>query len=391
VTLTYALTLTASGDGVLGNTVWSPRDPDVPDPPAPTCENAVDGIDPITHEPCAVVSVDRPIAQLVSKTADDDDATRQGDTVTYTIVVRNVGAADFTAGNPVRVRDDLSGVLDDAVPFVLATASDGGAGGRFSYARPQLVWSGPLAMGASVTLTYTVTLAQGGDSLVHNVTWIPVDPGSSAVPDCPLPMRGARAVSPNCAAYEFPLPATAVDKEVEAPKPVLVGSLVDYTITVTNVGKAPYTAPRLAEMSDSLADVLTHAVMVGSPAASSGTLTYAAPRLSWTGALAVGGTATITYRLKITSGGTGSIPNVAWVPNTPGAPPPACQGPFGPNHTDPVTHEVCSTAGVDFGARPVRPGKLPFTGVQGVILLAVLSVTLFAVGTLLRRRRARRA
>jgi uncharacterized repeat protein (TIGR01451 family) len=400
VRLEYALVLTSSGDGDLGNIAWSPGDPEDPDPPAPTCENVVDGIDPVTHEPCAVVAEKRPIAQVVSKTADDDEATRNGDTVTYSIVVRNVGAAPFTVGNPVHVRDDLSGVLDDAKPFRLATASDGGAGGTFSYAYPQLSWKGPLAIGASVTLTYSVDLAQGGDSLVKNVTWVPLKP-DEPVPECPIPMSGARAagaggaVSPNCKGHEFPLPATSVAKSVAAPDPVVVGSLLAYTITVTNTGKAPYTEVRLAEVADTLAAVLDDAVLVGSPKATSGTVEYKAPQIAWSGALAVGASTRITYSARIQDGGDGLIPNVAWVPAVPGdpidAPPPACVPPFGPGHTDTATGEVCvrSATRVEAAvARAVPSGRLPFTGAdESLIWIALVAALAVGLGLALRTRR----
>ena len=62
-------------------------------------------------------------------------ATRQGDTVTYTVTAQNMGAGDYTAGQPARVVDDLTGVLDDGVYNGDATAD---VGCDPTYAEPRL-------------------------------------------------------------------------------------------------------------------------------------------------------------------------------------------------------------------------------------------------------------
>ena len=79
--------------------------------------------------------------------------------------------------------DDLTGVLDDATYNDDATAD---VGDDPTYDEPRVTWSGALASGETVTITYTVTLkVSGGDGAVHNVAWAP-RPGRPAGSDAGL-------------------------------------------------------------------------------------------------------------------------------------------------------------------------------------------------------------
>ncbi len=80
------------------------------------------------------------------------------------------------------------------------------------------------------------------------------------------------------------------------------GTTVQYTITVTNSGQAAYTG---ASISDSLAGVLDDAVYNGDAAATVGSVSYASPNLTWTGNLAAGATATITFSATVSNPDTG--------------------------------------------------------------------------------------
>ena len=79
---------------------------------------------------------------------------------TYTITVTNTGNVAYSAAAPVTVTDDLTKVLDDAVfNPTSATALNGTtSAGTLTYAKPTLTWTGPLAVGAVVTISYTVTV-----------------------------------------------------------------------------------------------------------------------------------------------------------------------------------------------------------------------------------------
>ena len=76
-----------------------------------------------------------------------------------------------------------------------------------------------------------------------------------------------------------------------------------YTITVTNTGQTPYTG---ASVTDSLAGVLDDAAYNGDGAATTGSVAFASPALTWTGDLAPGATATITYTVKVDNPDTGN-------------------------------------------------------------------------------------
>ena len=63
--------------------------------------------DPPTCEP---ETTEHPVRRLrVTKTSDATAATRQGDTVTYTVTAENLGTGDYTAAEPAVVVDDLAG------------------------------------------------------------------------------------------------------------------------------------------------------------------------------------------------------------------------------------------------------------------------------------------
>ena len=76
-----------------------------------------------------------------------------------------------------------------------------------------------------------------------------------------------------------------------------------YTITVTNSGQAAYTG---ATFTDPLTGVLDDAAYNGDAAATAGSVSYTSPNLTWTGNLAVGATATITFSVTVNNPDTGN-------------------------------------------------------------------------------------
>ena len=81
------------------------------------------------------------------------------------------------------------------------------------------------------------------------------------------------------------------------------GSTVTYTITATNSGQTTYTG---AAFSDSLAGLLGDADYNNNASATTGSTSYSAPNLTWTGNLAIGATATITYSVTVNNPDLGS-------------------------------------------------------------------------------------
>lgn len=145
---------------------------------------------------------------------------------------------------------------------------------------------------------------------------------------------------------------------------VAAGSVITYTLTVTQQGLAAVPG---ALLDDDLTEVLDDAAYNGDLAASSGTATFdkATGKLSWSGDLAPGDVATITYSVTVEAGGDGDLVNT-------------------------VTSPGCSTAcSTEHNRVPPPPSGLATTGggiAIGGIVAAVLVIAVGA-GLLVRGRR----
>ncbi|WP_203337310.1 DUF7927 domain-containing protein [Nocardioides limicola] len=98
-----------------------------------------------------------------SKTADPAPGSEVhvGDVITYTVrIAATVGAVPGAT-----ITDDLTEVLDDAVWNDDVDATNGSA----TLAGTSLTWTGDLGVGEVVTLTYSVTVTEGGDRELRNV------------------------------------------------------------------------------------------------------------------------------------------------------------------------------------------------------------------------------
>lgn len=118
-----------------------------------------------------------------TKVAEHSAGTRPGDRVAYTIVVTNVGDADFTAGDPAELVDDMSGLLDDATYSGNATADSG----TVLSVPPTLTWIGALPAGDTVEIHYTVLLGEAGSgdgSIVNQVRLASLGVPGGTVPAC---------------------------------------------------------------------------------------------------------------------------------------------------------------------------------------------------------------
>ncbi|RDV44893.1 hypothetical protein DOE76_09105 [Leifsonia sp. ku-ls] len=278
-TITYQVLVgpAGTGDGVLTNSVTG-GDCD----PAGSCT---------TSNPVQAFSV--------TKTADKTNVV-PGDTVTYTVTVKNTGAVDYTAAAPASFSDDLSAVLDDA------TYNNDATGGA-TYAAPTLSWSGALAAGDTVTITYSVTVNDpiSGDQHLDNTVVTPPGVGG----DCPTGTDNAACTA------NIPSGSYTVTKSASS-QTVVPGGTITYTVTVTNTGTVDYTAATPASFRDDLTNVLDDATYNGD---ATGGATYAAPMLSWSGPLAAGQTVKVTYSVTVGKSDTGNHHLVnAVVPTGPG-------------------------------------------------------------------------
>src|SRR5699024_8706454 len=240
----------------------------------------------------------------LEKTSDASDAARVGDTVTYTVSATNTGEFDYTTDEPAIVYDDLSGVLDDAT-YNDDVSSDRGDAPTFvdpSFLR----WSGALPAGETVTLTYTVTLVAGGDGEVRNVAWAPQDPPPPNEPPTEVPVCDPRDETGHdpetgeaCGLEEYDLPRLTIAKSSDVQELPTDGGTVTYTVTISNEGPGATTAED-DPVVDDLTEVLDDATFVtGSESADTGEVSVDtdAATLSWTGALAAGESAELTYQV----------------------------------------------------------------------------------------------
>ncbi|MEK2492765.1 hypothetical protein WN990_24750 [Kitasatospora purpeofusca] len=279
-TVTYSVTVNnpLTGDGRLANAVVGPDSNCPPESTDPSCRTVV----PVKH-------------LLVRKTS-DKASVRPGEKVTYTVTVTNDGQVEYPGAS---FTDDLSKVLDDAAYGNDATAT----AGRVGYTAPTLTWTGDLTVGASATVTYTVTVNNPvtGDKQLANAV---VGPDSNCPPESTDP--SCRTVVP----VKHLLVRKTSDKASVRP-----GEKVTYTVTVTNDGTADYPG---ATFTDDLGKVIDDAAYGNDQAASSGSASYTAPVLSWTGDLAVGASATVTYTVTVNNpiSGDGRLANAAVSPDS---------------------------------------------------------------------------
>ncbi len=232
----------------------------------------------------AVTLVVNPGPIVITKSADKSSAA-PGDQVAYTITVKNTSSTAFTGVN---LTDPLSGVLDDAVYGGNASASSG----SLTYTNETLSWTGNVAAGATVTITYAVAVnnpAVGNKTLANTVT------SSTVGTTCPSGGGG-----PQCTAT-VTVSGLSIVHTANVPS-TTPGSPVSFTIVVTNTGQTPYVG---ASFTESLADMVDDATYTGATT-TAGSISYSSPTLGWTGNLAVGASATITYSLTVANPGTGN-------------------------------------------------------------------------------------
>ena len=272
-TVTYSVTIDSpdTGDESMVNTAVSTA-------PGSSCPPG--GTDPACT---ATVQVLIP-ALTVTQTADTSTVTA-GDVVGYTVTLQNTGETPYLAAS---VTDQLTGILDDAEYNADATANTGSVG----YLDGALTWTGDMAVGESVTITFSVTstFPATGDRAMAN-TVVSADAGSTCAAD---------STEPACTtAVTVLIPELTVTKSVDTTEVVVSGTAL-YTIIASNTGEAGYPS---ATLSDSLAGILDSATYNADATATSGTVGYVDDILSWSGDLAIGATVVITYSATATGGG----------------------------------------------------------------------------------------
>ncbi len=269
----------------------------------------------------------------VAKVSDKPVEVRAGDTITYTVTGTNNGPGNFTGVVSAVVVDDLSKVTDDATfnDDAKATIDGADAGAVTVGSDDRLVWSGPLAKGKSVTITYTVTVkpdADRGDSDLLNTAFTPGTTSGCAADDtdCFEVPPPDECTEGSCAQVDHKAPALVVAKTSDKPVEVRAGDTVTYTVTGTNNGPGDFTADTPALLVDDLSKVTDDATFNDDAKATVdgadvGPVTVGSDgRLVWTGALAVSKSVVITYTVTVKADGDrgdSELLNTAFVPSYP--------------------------------------------------------------------------
>ena len=247
-----------------------------------------------------------------------------GQTITYSVVATNTGNTDLTN---VTVKDDLAAVLNHSAYVTGSETASVGAAPTVS--GTTLTWTGDLPVDGTVTLTYQVTVnddVTSADVLVNHVTGEGTNPNN---PDNPnVPSNCVTGSEEDCTTTHTPgIPGLAVAKSSDPASGATVkpGQTITYTVVARNTGNTDLTN---VAVKDDLSGVLAHAAFVGGSASASvgAAPTVSGSTLTWTGDLAVGESATLTYRVTVNSDVTEADTLVNLVvgsgenPNNPGNP-----------------------------------------------------------------------
>ncbi|MFI5617234.1 DUF6923 family protein [Streptomyces sp. NPDC051567] len=195
-----------------------------------------------------------------------------GGEITYSIEITNNGPQDSTGWT-----------LTDTIPAGVTGAATSTPGCGIG-AGVLTCTGGPLANGASTTLTVTGNAAPGATT-VENTARV-----TGKEPD-PVPGNNTSTITTTVTGT----PGLTIVKKQHGPVTVQAGATVGYTVTVTNNGTTAFTDVTPARFTDDLTDLLDDAVYNDDATATRGTVAYSEPVLEWSGALAPGQSATITF------------------------------------------------------------------------------------------------
>ncbi|MCL2736716.1 MAG: DUF11 domain-containing protein, partial [Propionibacteriaceae bacterium] len=303
VTVSYQVVVSDTarpGDALVNHVVGTGTDPDDPDTDVPsTCVTG--------HEPACTTTHPAGVPKLVIEKladADSQQGVHPGQIVTYTVTASNQGTVDL---DPATVVDDLSLVVAHArlVDDSVSASVMGVPVAPPRVADHLVTWSGPLAVGETLTLTYQVQVdldIRPGDLLVNRVHGTGTDPED---PDTDVPATCVDGEEEGCSVTLVPrVPRLHVVKESDPPSGATVrpGQRVTYTVTTTNVGQV-----RLDPVSvvDNLSGVLPLARFEdGSQTAVLDGVPTAAPvllgsSLTWMGPMGPGSVLRMTYQVVV--------------------------------------------------------------------------------------------
>lgn len=192
-----------------------------------------------------------------------------GETVTYTLALRNTGITTTVA---------LSNTLPPALTYLGGTLS----GGAYDAAQRSIYWRSELAAGEAITLTYRARLASplADGVTVDNPVHLRLGIGLELTRHMLL-----RANAPD-------LSLSVKRANVDAIRP---WEPLTYTLTLRNDGVRTAHAQLVDELPGALRCIPGSSITTG------GVLTATAERIAWQGNITVGEAVTITYRVSYTA------------------------------------------------------------------------------------------
>jgi uncharacterized repeat protein (TIGR01451 family) len=330
--VTYTATCTVPASTAAGtniaNTATVTAPMGVPDP--------IPGNNTATDTDTTIVSADLAITKT-----DGVATVVAGDALTYSIVASNAGPSDA-----------VGSTVTDTFPAALTcTWTCAGGGGTCTGAGSGNINDVVnLPVGTSVTYTATCTVAPGtvNGTVISNTADVAVAGGASD----PAPGNNAATDTTTVIA------GSGVTGTKTVAGSTIPGGAIVYTIILNNAGPGP----QADNPGDEFIDVLPSQVTFDSAGASSGTVANAGNTVSWNGAIAAGGSVTITINATINAGAFGLINNqgtINYDSNGDGSNDASAltDNPAAPGPTDPTGFLIAQT--------------IPTLGPVGLLLLAI--------------------
>lgn len=277
-TLSIAGTASPSASAILTNTVTVT-------PPTGTTDPT-----PGNNTATTPTTVTRQIDFSLTKTASPKPAVA-GQTLTYTLTLKNNGVSSLLASDIVNVTDNLPAGFT-ATSYIPATGTYTSASGN---------WTGlTLANGQSTTLTIAGTLSAATPA--GNLTNTATVTSPTGITDPTLGNNTATDVTAVTRIIDLGIAKTAL------PNPAVTGNTLTYTITLTNNGPSTLVAADVIQVIDNLPAGFTAATYT--PASG----IYTSANGNWTGlTLANGQATTLTITGALAANATGSLNNTATV------------------------------------------------------------------------------
>ncbi|MFI7166078.1 isopeptide-forming domain-containing fimbrial protein, partial [Rhodococcus erythropolis] len=235
---------------------------------------------------CKIINT--PVLVKKSSSPPTGETVNIGQTITYTLNFENPG----TAPAPIDYTDFLADVIDDGT--VAVGAATGGLTAALDGA-DKIKVGGTLPAGGKGTVTYTVTVKDGGNKVLNNY----LVPGTTTPPTTCDPATNL------CTTHPMPGFTVAKTAVPATGSTVQAGDIITYTVTGANTGKTALTP---ATIKDDLSAVLNNAAVVpgslkatvdGAPATAP---TLSGSTLSWSADLQAGKSVVLTYQVKVNDG-----------------------------------------------------------------------------------------